>query len=101
MKVLLVNGSPHENGSTSVVLKEAQNTFLVEGIETEIFWIGNKPISGCIACYSCKNTGKCVFDDTVNQFLPKAKQADGFIFGAPVHYAAMASGAAAFMDRIF
>lgn len=101
MKVLLVNGSPHEHGCTYTALTEVANTLNEEGIETEIFWIGNKPISGCIACYSCKNTGKCVFDDAVNAFLPKAKQADAFVFGAPVHYAAMASGASAFMDRIF
>ena len=102
MKVLLINGSPHENGSTNEVLKEAQNTFSAEGIETEIFWIGNKPISGCIGCASCKNLGKCVIDtDKVNEFVEKAKGFDGFIFGTPVHYAAMSGALTSFMDRAF
>lgn len=102
MKVLLINGSPHENGSTSVVLKEAQNTFLAEGIETEVFWIGNTPISGCTGCAGCKNFGKCVIEtDRVNEFVEKAKGFDGFIFGTPVHYAAISGALSSFMDRAF
>ncbi len=101
MKVLLVNGSPHEKGCTYTALTEVQKTLNSEGIETEIFWIGIKPISGCIACGSCKNNQKCVFDDVVNQFSEKAKEADGFIFGTPVHYAAMSGALTSFMDRAF
>ena len=102
MKVLLVNGSPHENGSTSVVLEEVKNTLISEGVEADIFWIGNKPISGCIGCANCKNLGRCVFDtDKVNEFVQKAKEFDGFIFGTPVHYAAMSGALTSFMDRAF
>ena len=68
MKVLLVNGSPHKEGCTYTALCEAADTLNKEGIDTEIFRIGNKPIGGCIACLKCRETGKCVFDDVVNEF---------------------------------
>lgn len=101
MKVLLVNGSPHKNGCTYTALCEVAKTLNDEGIETEIFWIQNKPIGGCIACKSCVKTGKCVFDDVVNECRAKAMEADGFIFGTPVHYAAATGNMTAFMDRLF
>ena len=101
MKVILVNGSPHKNGCTYTALSEIAETLANEGIETEIFWVGNKPISGCIACKGCFNTGKCVITDTVNEFVEKAKDADGFIFGSPVHYAGASGAITSFMDRAF
>jgi multimeric flavodoxin WrbA len=101
MKVLLVNGSPHKKGCTWTALNEAAKTLKGEGIDTEIFWIGIKPIVGCTACKSCAKTGRCVFDDTVNEFLDIAKDADGFIFGSPVHYAAASGAMTSFMDRVF
>ena len=101
MKVLLVNGSPHKNGCTYTALEEISKTLQEEGIETEIFWIGTKPISGCIACKTCVKTGKCVFDDVVNEFVEKAKDVDGFIFGSPVHYASAGGAITSFMDRVF
>lgn len=101
MKVLLVNGSPHREGCTYTALCEVAGALNKEGIETEIFWIGNKPIGGCIACKRCRETGKCVFDDVVNQFREKAYDADGFVFGSPVHYAAASGNMTAFMDRLF
>lgn len=101
MKVLLVNGSPHEKGSTYRALLEIEKTLNEEGVESEIFWIGNKPISGCIGCYACLKLGKCAIDDVVNEFVEKAVSADGFIFGSPVHYAAMSGSLTSFMDRVF
>lgn len=101
MKVLLVNGSPHQKGCTYTALCEVEKTLNEEGIETEIFWIGTKAISGCIGCYKCTELGKCVIDDIANKFVEKASEADGFIFGTPVHYAAMAGNMASFMDRVF
>lgn len=101
MKVLLVNGSPHKEGCTYTALREVEKVLQETGIETEIFWIGSKPIGGCIACKSCSGTGRCVFDDVVNQFREKAYDADGFIFGSPVHYAAAGGNMTAFMDRLF
>ena len=101
MKVLLVNGSPHEKGCTYTALTEVKKTLEEEGIDSEIFWIGTKPISGCIACKTCSTKGKCVFEDTVNEFVEKAKKADGFIFGTPVHYAAASGAITSFMDRAF
>lgn len=101
MKVLLVNGSPHKAGCTYTALKEVADTLQSEGVDTEIFWIGNKPIGGCTACGSCFKTGKCVFDDVVNEFTAKAKEADGFVFGTPVHYASACGNMSAFMDRAF
>ena len=101
MKVLLVNGSPHKAGCTNRALQEAAGTLNQEGIETEIFWIGNKPIGGCIGCRKCSELGKCVFDDIVNQVRNKVHEADGFIFGTPVHYGAASGNITAFMDRLF
>lgn len=101
MKVLLVNGSPHKSGCTNRALEEVAATLQKEGIETEMFWIGNKPIGGCIACKRCVQTGKCVFDDVVNTCREKAYEADGFVFGTPVHYGAASGNMTAFMDRLF
>ena len=101
MKVVLVNGGPHKTGCTYTALCEVAETLNKEGIETEIFWIGNKPIGGCIACKKCQEKQKCVFDDVVNQFRKKAYEADGFIFGTPVHYGAASGNVTAFMDRLF
>lgn len=101
MKVLLINGSPHKEGCTYVALKEVATTLEQEGIATEIVWIENKPVGGCIACHGCSRTGKCVFDDVVNRIREKCREADGFIFGSPVHYAAMSGNMKGFMDRLF
>ena len=101
MKVLLVNGGPHKEGCTYTALTEIEKELNKEGIETEIFWVGVKPIAGCIACHKCDEIGKCVFNDVVNEFAEKAKEADGFIFGSPVHYAAASGAITSFMDRLF
>ena len=101
MKVLLVNGSPNKKGCTYTALTEVAKTLNEEGINTEIFWIGTKPLAGCIACEKCIETGRCSFDDRVNEFLDIAPDADGFIFGSPVHYAAASGAMTSFMDRAF
>jgi len=101
MKVILVNGSPHRQGCTYTALSEVAKTLNKEGLETEIFWIGNEAISGCIACRTCVEIGKCVIDDIVNEFREMAKDADGFIFGTPVHYGSASGNMTSFMDRLF
>ena len=101
MKVILVNGSSHEKGCTSTALQEVEKALNAEGIETEIFQIGSKPLSGCIACFKCQELGQCVFQDRVNDFLAIAKEADGFVFGSPVHYASAGGSITSFMDRVF
>lgn len=101
MKVLLVNGSPNKEGCTYTALTEVANTLNSEEIETDIFWIGNKPISGCIACGACMTKHACVFDDNVNEFLDKAADFDGFVFGTPVHWAGATGAMTSFLDRVF
>ncbi len=101
MKVLLVNGSPHKSGCTNVALQEIAKTLKEENIDSEIFHIGVKPISGCIACRTCAKLGHCCIEDGVNEFVEKAKDFDGFIFGTPVHYAAASGMITSFMDRVF
>lgn len=101
MKVVLVNGSPHEKGCTYTALTEVSNTLRENGVDTEFFWIGNKPVGGCIACHKCRDIGRCVFNDVVNEFRELALSADGFVFGSPVHYAALSGNMTAFMDRVF
>lgn len=101
MKVLLLNGSPHPHGCTFTALSEVAGALEKNGIETEIFQIGNQPISGCIACGKCRDTGKCVISDGVNEFVEKAKSADGFVFGSPVYYASASGQISSFLDRAF
>ncbi len=101
MKVLLVNGSPNKNGCTNEALLEISKTLKKNDIDSEIFWIGNKPISGCLGCSKCFETKRCIIDDKVNEFLEKAEGTDGFIFGTPVHYAGPSSFITSFMDRAF
>lgn len=101
-KVLLVNGSPRQHGCTDRALVEIRDELVREGIDAEIFWIGNKPIGGCIACGTCRTKGSCVFeDDAVSEFLKKAVEADAFVFGSPVYYAGCAGNLKAFLDRAF
>lgn len=116
MKVMLVNGSPHREGCTDAALKIISETLKAEGIDSEIFWIGNKPIGGCIGCFQCAKKKQCVFrqsvqgkrpgdvfiaDDIVNEFTEKALGFDGFIFGSPVYYSGMNGSLMSFMDRAF
>ena len=101
MKVLLVNGSPHKEGCTYMALKEVASALNECGIDIDIFWIGNKPIAGCIACKKCREKNECVFSDRVNEFLAIAGDYDGFVFGDPVHWGAMSGAMTAFMDRAF
>lgn len=101
MKVLLINGSPHQAGSTYTALHEMEKVFAQEGIETELLQIGAKDIRGCIACRKCGEIGKCVFDDVVNEAAEKFKTCDGLVVGSPVYYASANATLIAFLDRLF
>lgn len=101
MKALLINGSPRAKGCTYTALTELMRTLESEGIEAELLHVGHQDIHGCIACRKCRETGRCVFDDVVNEVAPKLAQADAFVIGAPVYYASPAGGAIAFLDRLF
>ena len=102
MKALLVNGSPHKAGCTHTALQVVGDTLRESGVGTDEFWIGNKPIAGCIGCYKCAERGECVFGgDKVEEFLEIAGDYDAFAFSAPVYFAGMAGSMKAFMDRAF
>ena len=101
MKVLLVNGSLHEKGCTYTALCEVEKALNANGVETEIYWIGETQKTGCKGCWACKKSGKCVLDDGVNEFVEKAESFDGFVFGSPVYYASAAGAMLSFMDRVF
>ena len=101
MKVLLINGSPKAKGNTAFALEQMAEVFADQGIETEIIHVGNLAIRGCIACGSCYNTGKCVFDDAVNEIAPKFEAADGIVVGSPVYYASANATLIALLDRLF
>lgn len=103
MKVLLVNGSPRKEGNTSVALAEVAKALEAEGIESEVFWLGTKPVNDCIACGKCAELGgRCVMDnDVVNELIAKAGEADGFVFGTPVYYAHPSGRILSAMDRAF
>lgn len=101
MKVLLINGSPHKEGTTYAALSEVAGALNARGVETEIIQVGHLAIRGCVACYSCSKTGKCVIDDVVNQVAEKFKEADGIVVGSPVYYASPNGTLVSFLDRLF
>ena len=101
MKVLLVNGSHHEKGCTYTALAEVAKALNANGVETEIFWIGQNQTSGCTGCWACKKLRKCVIEDGLNEFVEKAATFDGYVFGSPVYYASAAGALVSFMDRLF
>ena len=101
MKVLLVNGSYHEKGCTYTARAEVAKALNANGVETEIYWLGQNQVSGCKGCWACKKVKKCVIDDGVNEFVAKAADFDGFVFGSPVYYASAAGALVSFMDRVF
>lgn len=101
MKVLIINGSPRVNGNTAIAVNEMAGTFQAGGVETEIVQVGNKDVRGCIACGQCAGTGKCVFDDIVNELAPKFEEADGLVVASPVYYASANATLIAVLDRLF
>lgn len=101
MKVLLINGSPKANGNTYTALHEMEKTFQAEGIETEMIHVGRECVRGCMACIGCARTGKCVFDDIVNETAQKFEHCDGIVVGSPVYYASANATLMAFLHRLF
>ena len=101
MKVILVNGSPHEHGCTRAALDEVAKELAAQGVASEVFWLGLEPIAGCIGCGACRTKGRCFRDDAVNRFIEVASAADGLVFGTPVHWAGASGAITSFMDRVF
>ena len=101
MKVMILNGSPRVGGNTTIALNEMVKVFEAEGIEIDVVQIGNQAIRGCIACNSCLKTGKCVFDDAVNDLAAKFEAADGLVVASPVYYASANATLIATLDRLF
>ena len=101
MNVLLINGSPHPDGCVARALREVAQTLEAEGIATRTLDIGHRNIRGCISCYQCREKGRCVFDDAVNEEAPLFAAADGLVIGSPVYYAHANGGLLAFLDRLF
>ena len=101
MNVLMINGSPKPNGNTAIALREMEQIFVQEGIQVETVQVGNKAIRGCVACLSCMEKGKCVFDDLVNETAPKFAEADGLVIASPVYYASANGTLVSFIDRLF
>lgn len=101
MKILMLNGSPRPHGNTAAALEEMEKVFAAEGLETELIHVGNRDIRGCIACGRCFETGRCVFDDIVNELSPKFEACDGLVVGSPVYYASANATLVAFLTRLF
>ncbi|MBR0397955.1 MAG: flavodoxin family protein [Eubacterium sp.] len=101
MKVLILNGSPHDNGNTMIALKEMIKIFEQEGVETEVVQVGGKEVRGCIGCNTCQTRGKCIFDDMLNEVAEKFEQSDGLIVASPVYYASANGTLIALLDRLF
>jgi multimeric flavodoxin WrbA len=100
-KVLLINGSPHEHGCTYTALKEMIDVFEANGVESELVYLGKQPIAGCIACGKCYESGRCIFNDKVNEIMNRIDEYDGIVLGSPVYYAGPAGQLCAFLDRLF
>lgn len=100
-KILLINGNPNEKGCTYTALCEIADTLAKNDVESEILYLGKKPVAGCIACGKCFQTGRCVFDDKVNEVLEKLDEYDGIVVGSPVYYAGPTGQLCAFLDRLF
>jgi multimeric flavodoxin WrbA len=101
MKVLLINGSPNANGCTFTALSEVAKTLNENGVDTEIVHVGNKDIRGCIGCRKCRENGKCVFNDLVNEVAPRFAECDGIVIGSPVYFSSANGSVVSFMDRLF
>lgn len=101
LKILLVNGSPHKGGCVSTALSEIADTLKSEGIDSTTFWVGNQPVAGCIGCGTCVGKRSCFRNDKVNEFVKMMDDYDGFVFGTPVHYAAVSGAMTSFLDRVF
>ncbi len=101
MRVMMINGSPHAKGNTYVALDEMKKIFDEENIEVDYLHVGNKIIRGCVACYQCQKTGRCVFDDAVNESIPILEKADGVVIGSPVYFASAAGTLTSYLDRLF
>lgn len=101
MKVLIINGSPRKDGNTSIAVREMETVFAQNGVETETVQVGTKDVRSCIACNSCAKTGKCVFDDIVNELAPKFEAADGLVVASPVYYAGANPTLTALLTRLF
>lgn len=101
MKVLLINGSPNAKGCTYTALSEVEKTLRENGIETEMLHVGHLAIHGCIGCRKCKEIGRCVFDDIVNEAAKKFEEADGIVLGSPVYYAGVNGALTTFLDRLY
>lgn len=101
MKVLLLNGSPHERGCTYTALREVAQALEAHEIETEIFHVGVKPVAGCIACAKCRDTGECIFNDGVNALAARLDEFDALVVGSPVYYAGPSGQITSFLDRLF
>ena len=101
LKVLMLNGSPRAGGNTAIALREMETIFHESGVETETVLLGNRDIRGCVACNSCAKTGRCVFDDAVNELAPKFQAADGLVIASPVYFASANATLIACLDRLF
>ena len=101
MKVLLLNGSPHQHGCTARALKEVSTILNKEGIDTETIFVGENDVRGCIGCGFCRKKGKCVFNDIVNELAKKFMEADGIVVGTPVYYAGANGTIVSLLDRLF
>ena len=101
MKVLMLNGSPRKNGNTALALREMETVFAQEGIQVQTVQVGHLAVRGCVACGSCARTGKCAFDDIVNELAPVFEQSDGLVAASPVYYGSANATLVAVLDRLF
>ena len=99
LKILLINGSPNEHGCTDTALQEISNTLKENNVDSKILWLGKQAMQDCISCFKCQETGKCVFDDLVNETAERMDEFDGIIVGSPVYYGGPNGRLTSFLDR--
>ena len=101
MKVLVINGSPHAKGNTSIAIGEMKKIFDAEGIEVNVVQVGNKVVRGCVGCGKCFTNKQCIFNDIVNETAQLFEEADGLVIASPVYYASANGTMISFLDRLF
>lgn len=100
-KILMINGSPNEHGCTWTALQAVANELNRHNIQTELVYLGKKAVQGCIACMNCRKTGRCIFNDMVNELTARLDEFDGFVAGSPVYFAGPSGQICSFLDRLF
>ena len=103
MKILVLNGSPHLNGSTSDMVNAFAQGAKEAGHEVEIINVAHKNIHGCMACEYCreKELGICCQKDDMQSIYPEILSSDMVVFASPIYYFTLSAQLQAAIHRTY